>query len=801
MNKIIYAVGALSFILAACEDVNEKFDGLDEVVNDSKVVVENSKEYTLTADDYATISSNYKEADAEDTAAIQSVKALKAFPDAALAQKYLPGFIADKWVQYDNQSAIIINYAVVSDGVNQTVTSLCQAPSYKLSADDYTAIGSECGYLTPSTLSKLSSIVNNGDIQGNEGDFCVVSYDYSSVEPSGSEDVSTTTWKELEVSNLPAGDSWTFQTASVKIPEEYAGQVVRLGFRYTSTAEAAGTIEIGHAYMPQAGFGLPVLFAKNSKGKYMKSTTAPTNADTVVLAIQSGDSYYVFDKIDDAKGNGYGYTGKTSIAVDNGEIAEDVFLANALTLEAADGGFYMKNSDGKYLFSIGKASFSYGDEKPAEGGVWSFTSFGEAMLVSNVAKSKTVAFSDQYKTFGEYEDNKLYGYNCSFAGSALPDGYSFVNVNLGSLTYVWKADKSFIKASAYNGAANESEAWVVSPEIDLSSVSSESQLALYMAANKFSVAVSDGFGVFITTDYTEGADFTISGNKSLKAAAKAETRYAVFTNKGSKWSEASDVIFVNPSDYVSMGTSYTSFSSSLAPDEYIPTFLSIKLPYAKDDDSQVVAYQYYDNGETSIQATEYVFNGGVWSPVVNDREEHSDRFVKTSGNWMWDPCVTINLPYAKNDPVSGPFYQAVVDYVWENIDVAQLGCTTKGQGYVTSYGNNEFFTGSSAYYGNVDWRPAKAIEQNKAAFEGMSNDEIFAKLQQNLIDVYPKVLGTLYPEADLIDGIDVIYTINFVAYYSINNDGINSPVNYTIKFIVKSKGVFEYVEGSLQIVE
>ena len=51
MNKIIYAVGALSFILAACEDVNEKFDGLDEVVNDSKVVVENSKEYTLTADD------------------------------------------------------------------------------------------------------------------------------------------------------------------------------------------------------------------------------------------------------------------------------------------------------------------------------------------------------------------------------------------------------------------------------------------------------------------------------------------------------------------------------------------------------------------------------------------------------------------------------------------------------------------------------------------------------------------------------------------------------------------------------
>ena len=63
------------------------------------------------------------------------------------------------------------------------------------------------------------------------------------------------------------------------------------------------------------------------------------------------------------------------------------------------------------------------------------------------------------------------------------------------------------------------------------------------------------------------------------------------------------------------------------------------------------------------------------------------------------------------------------------------------------------------------------------------------------------MLGNLYPEADLIDGIDVIYTINFVAYYSINNDGINSPVNYTIKFIVKSKGVFEYVEGSLQIVE
>lgn len=48
-------------------------------------------------------------------------------------------------------------------------------------------------------------------------------------------------------------------------------------------------------------------------------------------------------------------------------------------------------------------------------------------------------------------------------------GYTFQDVNLGELSYVWTWDEGYgqLKASAYVGGNKESESWAVSPEIDL----------------------------------------------------------------------------------------------------------------------------------------------------------------------------------------------------------------------------------------------------------------------------------------------------------------------------------------------
>ena len=112
------------------------------------------------------------------------------------------------------------------------------------------------------------------------------------------------------------------------------------------------------------------------------------------------------------------------------------------------------------------------------------------------------------------------------------------------------------------------------------------------------------------------------------------------------------------------------------------------------------------------------------------------------------------------------FYQACVNWVYENID-KPLGSDNikSGKFYVTSYGNNEYYSGTSAYQGNVDLRPGTARSQYPAGYEGMSDEEIVENMEYRLCyEVMPGALSMLYPDAKAIEGLDVVYTINFFVY-------------------------------------
>ena len=50
---------------------------------------------------------------------------------------------------------------------------------------------------------------------------------------------------------------------------------------------------------------------------------------------------------------------------------------------------------------------------------------------------------------------------------------------------------------------------------------------------------------------------------------------------------------------------------------------------------------------------------------------------------------------------------------------------------------------------------------------------------------------TLYPEAKAVEGIDVIYTVNFTAT-------MPNEVNYTIQYKVTGDAVFTYIENSMR---
>ena len=148
------------------------------------------------------------------------------------------------------------------------------------------------------------------------------------------------------------------------------------------------------------------------------------------------------------------------------------------------------------------------------------------------------------------------------------------------------------------------------------------------------------------------------------------------------------------------------------------------------------------------------------------------------------------MPAGKGQELSTKYYQACVNWVYENICVP-LGDTDikSGKFYVSSYGNNEYYSGTSAYQGNVDLRPSAAKGQYPAEYQDMDDAAVVALEKTRFMnEVMPGALATLHADAVPVAGIDVIYTINFYAY-----DGA-STTPYTARFRVTAPGKFEPID-------
>ncbi len=791
----------MAVALTACDDYNDNFEGLDDIVKESQSNVVSGVTYELTESDYSTIGGYTGDSD-EETSLLKSVKDNKAFPSDELAQKYLPKFISSKWYTADKSSAVTISYKVTGS-TPAYITKLANATVYDLTSDDYAKVwGSvKAAYLTKSTVSNIPSILSSAITGAESGDYALVSYEYSESEPSSSssdDDTPECHWTKVTGGQYPTGSSWSFvQSGNIDL-SAYAGQTVRLAFRYQSTSSLAGTVEVKNLEVADASitnYVAPVLFAAQSDGSYAKASSFDGAGKYLVL-VEAGDKYYSFGKIKDGKA--YGYSVSDPVTVTDDVVTAADAASIFVEFEASSNGYYLKNSDNTYLYMKGTYdSFNTASAAGDEGYDWTVSISNGNVDIVNVMTGKTIRFDTGYSSFGSYAGSKLGVYlSNSLLSAELPEGFVIKDVNLPSAaTYIWQMTSSYgAKASAYINKTNyESESWFITSEIDLSSATSP-YVSVDWAGNFFSGNnVEDYLGVYVSTDYEDGADFNVGGTKALKANVATDSKLAIYTYDGSAWSIPSSILVVNPSDYKAMGISSNSFSSSNKPATYLPSFFKTNLPYALEG-AQAAAVYYFGS---DLEAVEYTYTDGVWGTSATYTTS-TGQFVKAS-SWMYDPCVTLNLPYDRSDATAKEFYQMVTDWVWENIDVKN-GCANKGEGYVTSYGNNEYYTGSSAYYNNVDWRASKATAQT-SAYDGMTDEQVFEQMQKNLIDTYGKVLALKFPEAKPIDGVDVIYTINFVAYYSKENNGSNAGISYTIQYRVTDVATFEYIEDSLKEVE
>ena len=695
MNKNIFSKIALMAGVAlmgiSCQTdyFNENY--LPGYEGDSEITNTQSMEFTLSADDYAAIAKNGENKAIAEAAGEEAVEALAAisknkyFANQDEAATYIPAWLAASYPTYDNGSLALITYTMALD-IPADVANMNAATEYTLTEDDYKAIwGSEEEYataVTPKTVNKLKSVIPVAD-DAREGEYVVVTYNYSAEEPATEQPETPETPEQPET---PAYTS-VLGTAALDDVVEVKGYISAVSTQGPILTDNTGSIIVYKA----ADLGLAVGDEVTVNGP--------------ILAYNCGFQF------DYSKGN--------------------------VTVEKT----------------------------------------GTTTVTYPVALDITGAYADELLTT---RVNDEYAYYAKMTGTVAVSG-SYYNFNIpGAETAV---------GSIY-GATDEVKSWL------------EDGMECTLYGYFFSISKTGNPKVakyinIIVTSVEPAASVS-----TLALKVNSEKRYAYFKYNGTGY-EAADIVAVQPADYTAMGQNYGNFTNP-AQDNYLPAFLGEKYPYAQVDDKVYVGYRCYAGGATSCKVDEYVFNG-EWVKTIYFGEKQ-DQFRKAEGVWNVDR--TLELDYTNTSSAdTKAFYQYCVNWVYDFKDVP-MGAPARdnageiistdivtingekpaGNYWVSNYGNNEFYTGASAYYGNVDWRPSAVKGGFAAAGMGdLSDDEILAKLKENTAEVYAEVLGYMYPEMTPDQYKKVV--IKVYCY------GPNK--NYSFTFDVVEAGKFAYVADSL----
>jgi len=339
--------------------------------------------------------------------------------------------------------------------------------------------------------------------------------------------------------------------------------------------------------------------------------------------------------------------------------------------------------------------------------------------------------------YKQYTENPVVGlapiveYN--FIGSL--EGWTItdlVGADLG-----WTSEAAYVQGNGFFNGQVANEDWLVSPEIDLTG---ESNLKFQIKqainyANDISL-----LKILVATDYdgdvttatwseinlattptggsndmilSEDYDFSAYDGETINLALKYEStdddaarwrvesiaiktlgatgatvskgEYLVYTEGA--WELAENVYYLSSADYDSMGTAsgqpgqYNNFSSSLSPDDYLPTFLNLKYPFAQEEDELVIIYDYFSSSTgAQMRGNVYTYTSGQWSA--------HESVIETTlqfgfDNGMWVPDNTIRYTLAEAD------YAAIAEALSADYPNA---------------------TSSMLNYGNMDRRSGNAAE-------------------------------------------------------------------------------------------
>ncbi|WMI66465.1 choice-of-anchor J domain-containing protein [Aestuariibaculum sp. YM273] len=352
----------------------------------------------------------------------------------------------------------------------------------------------------------------------------------------------------------------------------------------------------------------------------------------------------------------------------------------------------------------------------------------EAQIASPTEGQIILAKYDQYTEVPEVGLADLVSYN--FAGSM--EGWS-VEEEFGS-DAVWTSETGYVQGNSYFGGQVANTEWLVSPSIDLTDAA---DLKFQITQELDYAGDASLLKILVSTDYTddiltatwdeitlanpatgdmaasEDYDFSAYDGQTINIAFKYEStdsdaarwriesvaikvlgatgatdskgEYFIYTEGA--WEAIEGVYYLSSGDFDSMGEGsgqpgqYDNFGSSIPPNNYLPTFMSLKFPYGQEEEEMLVIYDYYSSSSgAQRRGNLFTVIDGVWTGAESTIET-TLQFGLEDGIWV--PDNTIRYTLVPSD------YTLIVESLSATYPAA---------------------TGSMDNYGNFERRPGNAAE-------------------------------------------------------------------------------------------
>ncbi|OMP32548.1 choice-of-anchor J domain-containing protein [Mangrovimonas sp. DI 80] len=302
----------------------------------------------------------------------------------------------------------------------------------------------------------------------------------------------------------------------------------------------------------------------------------------------------------------------------------------------------------------------------------------------------------------------LFEYN--FNGSL--DG--FENISVAGDGQVWEPASfggvEYAYMSGYDGGSIVNEDWLISPEMDLSGetdirvqirqainyADDVSLLSVLVSSNyttggdvmaatwelidfadapagnnwdfilseDYDLSAYDGETIHIALKYESTADDAASWEvdqllvKALGVSGEYNSKGEFFMYSGDEWTPMEGVYFLSSADFDAMGEGEgqpgenNTFGSSIPPNNYLPTFMSINFPYGQEEEQLFVIYDYSSSSSgPQLRGNLYTVIDGVWTGHESTVES-SLQFGFDGTEWVPDNTIQYTLTGADYDYIA-----------------------------------------------------------------------------------------------------------------------------------------------------